>query len=53
MGMTHIRIHKGSVMYVGYTRMYVGESNENLESVMKIQNTARLSCKFTTVILMV
>jgi hypothetical protein len=33
--------------------MYKGESNENLKSAIKIQNTARLSCKLTTVILMV
>jgi len=32
---------------------YEGESNENLRSVIKIRNTARLSCKLTTVILMV
>ena len=30
-----------------------GESNENLKSAIKIRNTARLSCKLTTVILMV
>ena len=29
------------------------ESNENLKSAIKIRNTARLSCKLTTVILMV
>jgi len=33
--------------------VYKGESNENLKSAIKIQNTARLSCKLTTVILMV
>jgi len=33
--------------------LYEGESNENLESAIKIQNTAQLSCKLTTVILMV
>ena len=32
---------------------YEGESNENLKSAIKILNTARLSCKLTTVILMV
>ena len=32
---------------------YEGESNENLKSAVKIRNTARLSCKLTTVILMV
>ena len=31
---------------------YEGLSNENLKSVIKIRNTARLSCKLTTVILM-
>ena len=33
--------------------IYEGESNENLKSAIKIRNTARLSCKLTTVILMV
>jgi len=33
--------------------MYEGESNENLKSVIKIQNTALLSSKLATVILMV
>jgi len=33
--------------------MYEGESNENLKSVIKIWNTAQLSCKLATVILMV
>jgi len=33
--------------------MYGGESNENLKSVIKIQNTDRLSCKLTTMILVV
>jgi len=32
---------------------YEGESNENLKSVIKIRNTARLSCKLTTMIFMV
>jgi hypothetical protein len=35
----------------GYWRWcirYGGESNENLKSAIKIQNTARLSCKLTT-----
>jgi hypothetical protein len=32
---------------------YEGESNENLKSAIKIQNTAQLSCKLITVILMV
>jgi len=32
---------------------YEGESNENLKSAIKIRNTARLSCKLTTMILMV
>jgi hypothetical protein len=33
--------------------IYEGESNENLKSATKILNTARLSFKLTTVILMV
>ena len=33
--------------------IYEGESNENLKSAIKIRNPARLSCKLTTVILMV
>jgi hypothetical protein len=33
--------------------MYEGDSNENLKSAIKIQNTARLSCKLTIMILMV
>jgi hypothetical protein len=33
--------------------MYVGDSNENIKSAIKIQNTARLSCKLTIMILMV
>jgi hypothetical protein len=36
-----------------YVLIYDGESNENLESAIKILNTARLSFKLTTVILMV
>ena len=32
---------------------YEGESNENLKSAIKIPNTVRLSCKLTTVIMMV
>jgi len=32
---------------------YEGESNENLKSAIKIRNTARLSYKLTTMILMV
>ena len=32
---------------------YEGESTENRKSAIKIRNTARLSCKLTTVILMV
>ena len=31
--------------------IYEGESNENLKSVIKIRNTARLSSKLATVIL--
>jgi len=33
--------------------LYEGESNENLKSAIKIRNTARWSCKLTTVLLMV
>jgi hypothetical protein len=33
--------------------MYEGDSNENRKSAIKIQNTARLSCKLTIMILMV
>jgi len=33
--------------------MYEGESNENIKSVIKIQNTIQLSCKLATAILMV
>jgi len=33
--------------------MYDGESNENLKSAIKIRNVARLSCKLTTMILVV
>jgi len=33
--------------------LYEGESNEILKSALKIRNTARLSCKLTTMILMV
>jgi len=36
-----------------YVYMYEGESNENHKIVIKIRNTARLSCKLATVILMV
>jgi len=32
---------------------YKGESNENLTGAIKIRNTAQLSCKLTTMILMV
>ena len=33
--------------------IYEGESNENIKSVIKFPNAARLSCKFTMVILVV
>ena len=33
--------------------LYEGQSNEYLKSAIKIRNTSRLSCKVTTVILMV
>jgi hypothetical protein len=36
-----------------HSNTYVGESNENHKSAIKIRNTAQLSCKLTTVILMV
>jgi hypothetical protein len=32
---------------------YEGDSNEKIKSAIKIQNTARLSCKLTIMILMV
>jgi hypothetical protein len=32
---------------------YEGDSNENIKSAIKIQNTARLSCKLTIMILTV
>ena len=32
---------------------YEGQPNQNLKSAVKIRNTARLSCKLTTMILMV
>jgi Fe-S oxidoreductase len=34
-------------------KIYEGESNENLKSVIKIRNTTRLYCKLATVIFMV
>jgi len=34
-------------------QFYEGESNENLESAIKIRNRARLHCKLTTMIHMV
>jgi hypothetical protein len=40
-------------MLAGRERRYEGDSNENLKSAIKIQNTARLSCKLTIMILMV
>jgi hypothetical protein len=33
--------------------LYEGDSNENFKSAIKIQNTDRLSCKLTIMILMV
>jgi len=48
------------VIYKDYTERhgpenikYEGESNENPKSAIKIRNTARLSCKLTTMTLMV
>ena len=34
-------------------RYIQGRANENLKSAIKFRNTARLSCKLTTMILMV
>jgi len=42
-----------SVLVNSSSSLYVGVSNENLKSAIKIRNTARLSCKLTIVILMV
>ena len=42
-----------SSLLVLFILRYEGESNEKLKIVIKIQNTARLSCKLTTMILMV
>ena len=36
-----------------FSDIYEGESYENLKSAIKIRNTARWSCKLTTMILMV
>jgi hypothetical protein len=36
-----------------FVALYEGDSNENLKSAIKIQKTARLSCKLTIIILMV
>ena len=49
------------LFFIFYLHLYIyiyiytheGESNENLKSAIKIQNTARLSCKLTTMIIMV
>jgi glucose-6-phosphate dehydrogenase assembly protein OpcA len=52
--MSHNSEHKNEhEIGVSLFYMYERESNANLKSVIKIQNTARLSCKLTTVILMV
>jgi len=40
-------------LHVDARRIYEEESNENLKRSIKIRNTARLSCKLTTMILMV
>jgi hypothetical protein len=45
-----IKINESLCLMGHYT--YEGESNENLKSAIKILNTARLSCKLTTVLLM-
>jgi len=52
------RILENSVMclyqaWQGLDIIYEGKSSENLKSAIKIRNTARLSCKSTTAILMV
>jgi len=41
-----------SMCRITNTNTYDGESNENLKSAIKIRNTARLSSKLTTMILM-
>jgi hypothetical protein len=43
----------GALSNVAVYFIYEGYSNENLKSAIKIQNTARLSCKLTIMILMV
>jgi hypothetical protein len=47
-----IKIISAIYIYI-YIRTYEGDSNENFESALKIQNTAHLSCKLTIMILMV
>jgi hypothetical protein len=47
------RLHAVLCAELGNFQIYEGESNENLKSAIKIRNTVRLSCKLTTVILMV
>ena len=37
----------------GIILSYEGEANENVKSMIKILNTARLSCKLATMILVV
>jgi hypothetical protein len=52
----HIKVYVTlTVRNAGYIYIYKyeGESKENLKSAIKIGNTARFSCKLTTVILMV
>jgi hypothetical protein len=40
-------------VYYKVNSTYEGDSNENFKSAIKIQNTARLSCKLTIMIFMV
>ena len=42
-----------SYWYLTQPYLYEGELNENLRSAIKVRNTAPLSCKLTTVILMI
>jgi hypothetical protein len=51
---THALDHAATTLalYQSTAVNYEDESNENLKSVIKIWNTARLSCKLATVILM-
>jgi hypothetical protein len=46
----NVYLHKPRQYSIAY---YEGDSNENVKSAIKIQNTAPLSCKLTIMILMV